>query len=100
MFSHRGVVYAYQSGFDLAFADSNNWRPGLVTHVLAIEASLATGALRYHFMAGDQRYKRQLSTHVAHMDWASLQRPRWKFAVERLLRTARERLRPTPPSAE
>lgn len=99
-FRHRGEVYAYQSGFDLAFLDTTAWRPGVACHAHAIEMNFADGAATYRFMAGDQRYKRQLATATGRMAWVTWQRPRWRFAVERMLRAARARLRSRRPSVE
>lgn len=99
-FAHGTRVYAYQSGFDLAFASTAHWRPGVACHALAIEAALAGGASEYRFMAGAQRYKRQMANAQASMAWVAWQRPRWRFGVERALRAARERLRGPAPSDE
>lgn len=99
-FRHRGAVYNYQSGFDVAFLDTTAWRPGVVCHAHSIEMNFAQGAATYRFMAGEQRYKRQLTTAATTMAWVTWQRPRWRFAVERMLRGARARLRSRPPSAE
>lgn len=99
-FTHGNQVYAYQSGFDLGFADTTAWRPGIACHAHAIEASLAGGAAAYRFMAGDQRHKRQLATSSGRMVWATWQRPRWRFAIERALRRLRVRLRGARPSGE
>jgi CelD/BcsL family acetyltransferase involved in cellulose biosynthesis len=51
---------AYQSGFRRF--DDNRLRPGIVAHVLAMEAARARGVALYDHLAGDARYKRELST--------------------------------------
>lgn len=99
-FTHRGEVYTYQSGFDVAFLDTTAWRPGLVCHAHSIEMNFAQGAATYRFMGGEQRYKRQLSTATGTIAWVTWQRPRWRFALERMLRAARARLRSWRPSPE
>lgn len=53
-------VLFYQSGF--AQFEDNKIRPGLITHILCMEACLSRGFRTYNFLAGDQRYKRELST--------------------------------------
>lgn len=83
---HRGVVYQYQSGFDLDASRGSGWRPGLVSHVLAIELNRDAGLARYDFLAGDQRYKKDLGNAGGSMVWITLQRPRFKFAAERFVR--------------
>ena len=83
---HRGVVYQYQSGFDLDASRGSGWRPGLVSHVRAIELNRDAGLARYDFLAGDQRYKKELGNAGDSMVWITLQRPRIKFAVERFVR--------------
>lgn len=66
-----GHVHAYQGGFDYSDADGQR-KPGLTCHHLAIEASLAAGATRYDFLAGDDRYKRDLSDAETTLYWAAL----------------------------
>ncbi|WP_022929775.1 GNAT family N-acetyltransferase [Patulibacter americanus] len=51
---------AYQSGFRRF--DDNRLRPGIVAHVLAMEAARTRGVALYDHLAGDARYKRELST--------------------------------------
>jgi CelD/BcsL family acetyltransferase involved in cellulose biosynthesis len=59
-FSYRGVVMNYTSGFD--YGDDRRLKPGLVSHLLAIEHANAAGASSYKFLAGGGRYKESLST--------------------------------------
>ena len=59
-FAYRGVVMNYTSGFD--YAEDQRLKPGLVSHLMAIEAADAAGAQSYKFLAGGGRYKDSLST--------------------------------------
>lgn len=69
-FVHRGHAYAYQSGF--AYRDDNRFRPGLVSHVLAIVRAREQGLRGYHFMAGEGRYKSSLANADEHLLWMTL----------------------------
>lgn len=83
---HGGHVLQYQSGFDYEFSDSTSWRPGVICHALAIEHYLSLGMETYDFLAGDQRYKKELSTASEELTWTTMQRPRLRFRLEWLLR--------------
>lgn len=83
-FVDRGRVLQYQGGFE-QFPD-NKLRPGLVTHVLCMEESARRGFSEYDFMAGEQRYKRELSTGERKLVWATARRRRLRPL---LLRAAR-----------
>ena len=83
-FVHDGRVLQYQSGF-ASFANEK-LKPGFVAHAAAIEHAAANGRAIYDFLAGDQRYKKQLSTGSTTMLWARVQRPRLRFLVENQLR--------------
>ena len=50
-FVHRGRVYAYQSGF--RFSQDNRLKPGLVSHLEAIQLNRRLGHEAYDFLAGD-----------------------------------------------
>lgn len=95
---HGGHVLQYQSGFDYEYSESTSWRPGMVCHTLAISHYLSMGMETYDFLAGDQRYKRELSTAVGELTWTTLQRPRLRFHLERCLRMTSGVLRPASPS--
>jgi CelD/BcsL family acetyltransferase involved in cellulose biosynthesis len=94
-FRHRGIVYAYQSGFR-TFPGQPDARPGLVGHALAIEEARQAGLARYDFLAGDARYKRSLATGEAQLAWAELVRPglagRLQVGASRMLAGLRGRL--------
>ncbi|WP_296900154.1 GNAT family N-acetyltransferase [Thiohalocapsa sp.] len=86
-----GRVMSYQSGFH--YADDNKRKPGLVSHSLAIEHSLAQGHRLYDFLMGDSQYKRSLASHVGQMRWVEVRRPLLRFWIEDRLRAAKARLR-------
>jgi len=86
----RGSVDSYQSGF-LYTADAR-LKPGLVSHAMCIERHLAAGARRYDFLAGDARYKRSLGKPGPQLAHVVLQRPRFKFALERGLLRVKQAL--------
>ena len=85
-FRYRGQALAYQSGFDYRVADTHQ-KPGLTCHHAAIRKSLADGLDRYDFLAGDDRYKRSLSTGTDLMHWLEIGVP---WAPHRLLRGLRK----------
>ncbi|MDP6351213.1 MAG: GNAT family N-acetyltransferase [Alphaproteobacteria bacterium] len=83
-FIHRGWVGYYTSGF--VYEDDARLKPGLVCHALAARRHLDAGALRYDFMAGGGRYRRNLGTPGPDMIDLVLTRPRLKFRIEDALR--------------
>ena len=89
-FVWRGRVYAYQSGF--AYEADAKIKPGLVSHVLAVEHNLAEGAAVYDFMAGESQHKKSLGTMNDEMSWLVAQRPLLKYRAEHALRSVKQRL--------
>jgi CelD/BcsL family acetyltransferase involved in cellulose biosynthesis len=87
LFADRGSALFYQSG--LADFDDNRLRPGVVTHVLCLQACMERGLDEYDFLAGDQRYKRELATDIREIHWASLERPGVRRAAYGALRRVR-----------
>ena len=83
-FVWNGTVSFYQSG--VAYERDNKLKPGLVCHVEAIKHNANRGESVYDFLAGDARYKRNLSTDASQMMWLSVQRPRIRFLLEDGLR--------------
>ena len=86
---HRGRVYAYQSGF--RYSQDNRLKPGLVSHLEAIELNRRLGHEAYDFLAGDARYKRSLSNKSNELLWLVLQRRRMDFWLENRLRDLKAR---------
>ena len=92
-FVDSGRILFYQSGF--RYEEDNRFRPGLATHVTAIEECIDRGYLEYHFLAGDDltpRYKQSLSTDVEMLAWARFIRPSPKNAVLGWLRSLKQNL--------
>ncbi|MFC0242577.1 GNAT family N-acetyltransferase [Rhodopseudomonas telluris] len=58
-FVHDGEVLHYQSGF--LYEEDAKLKPGLLSHVLAIEDSFARGERGYDFMAGSAAHKTRLA---------------------------------------
>ena len=88
-FVYRGQVYAYLTG--ILYEDDAKLKPGLVNHVLAIEAHLAEGAAIYDFMAGDNRYKANLGAPGPEMYYFVAQRATFSLRLENALRGAKRR---------
>ncbi|HTI80364.1 MAG TPA: GNAT family N-acetyltransferase [Acetobacteraceae bacterium] len=88
-FEWRGVVSAYQSGFDYPGARRHQ-KPGLTCHRAAIEDAAARGLARYDFLAGADRYKRSLATSEAMLHWAELGEQGVDRRVVRWLRGERQ----------
>lgn len=89
-FVYRGQVYAYLTG--TLYEEDAKLKPGLVNHVLAIEAHLAEGAAIYDFMAGENRYKSNLGEPGPDMFYFVAQRPTLALRLENALRWGKRRL--------
>jgi CelD/BcsL family acetyltransferase involved in cellulose biosynthesis len=90
-----GRVFFYQSG--LNYRSESKYRPGLATHVCAIERCLELGFSEYHFLAGEvtpPRYKKSLATHDRALVWVRLRRPGLKTRFIDQLRTVKRKLQP------
>ncbi len=90
-FCFRGRVAAYQSGLDYANAPSHA-KPGMTSHLLAIERYLADGMQEYDFLAGADRYKTSLATASRALHWVTLA-PRWSVPAAAARITQRIRAR-------
>ena len=88
-FIYRSQVYAYLTG--IRYEDDSKLKPGLVNHVLCIEAHLAEGAAIYDFMAGDNRYKANLGAPGPDMFYFVAQRPTFPLLLENKLRSLKNR---------
>lgn len=91
-FCHRGTVANYQCAF-APFPEDNKLKPGHVSHALAVEHYSANGHQIYHFLGGDQQYKKSLSTDTDQVIWTRLQKPGARLSLESLMKTAKARLR-------
>ena len=93
---HAGCEFGYLTGLDYEVLPGRN-QPGFVVNACVIEAALHRGLRTYRFMAGDQDYKKALSTHRRQVRDVVVFRRRLRGAIEsrfrRLLRRqALERL--------
>ena len=67
-FADKERFYLYQCGFDYDMVERNSM-PGLVCHVLAMQALADRGLKMYDFMAGCSGYKSALSNVEERMTW-------------------------------
>jgi CelD/BcsL family acetyltransferase involved in cellulose biosynthesis len=93
-FVESGQMLAYQSGFHFALTERNH-HPGLVTHALAVQQALEAGLDGYDFLAGQARYKQQLSHQTYTTATFTLHRPSLGLRLEQAWRRIRARF--TPP---
>lgn len=89
-FVEGGQVLAYQSGFHFGLTERNH-HPGLVAHALAAQRALEAGLDGYDFLAGEARYKRQLSHQTYAVATFTLHRPSLGLRLEQAWRHARAR---------
>ena len=83
-FVWNGTVSFYQSGFQME--SDNRLKPGFLCHTEAVRYNAACGHAIYDFMASFDEYKVRMATHQRDLVWARVQKPRLKFAVERVAR--------------
>jgi CelD/BcsL family acetyltransferase involved in cellulose biosynthesis len=89
---HRGRAYFYQSG--LAYTDNKRLRPGFLALVKTIDHCLRNTDLeQFHFMPGDDHYKRPLATGRQELESLIVQRPTLKNRAVKGLRGVSRRLR-------
>ncbi|BCG96165.1 hypothetical protein MesoLj131a_50290 [Mesorhizobium sp. 131-2-1] len=86
-FVHDGRVYNYQSGF--LYERDGRLKPGLVSHVLAIEDSIARGECGYDFLAGFSGHKSHLANAEHPMKWIAIGRDGPERRIEAKLRGAK-----------
>jgi hypothetical protein len=79
-FADRERFYLYQCGFDYDMVERNSM-PGLVCHVLAMQALAAKGLKMYDFMAGSSRYKSALSNIEESMTWTHFRSNSIRFCL-------------------
>jgi CelD/BcsL family acetyltransferase involved in cellulose biosynthesis len=90
-FIHQHNVYFYQCGFD--YSSDNKFRPGLVSHYLAIEHYAKQYFSRYDFLTGESRYKASLSTNQEQVYSVKVQRKKIRFYFEHNLRRLKSKIR-------
>lgn len=76
----NGHVNFYQCGFNYQLGAK--LKPGLIAHYKAIEYNMVNGNSVYNFLAGNDRYKRSLSTDKQTLLWVSIQKNRLRFRLE------------------
>ncbi|OZG73438.1 hypothetical protein BTA51_10485 [Hahella sp. CCB-MM4] len=91
-FVYRGRVYFYLSGINYEPSD-NQYKPGLLAHVLAISWYSARNMAVYDFMAGDARYKRSLSDSEYDMALLSIKKKTIKTSAYKLLKKVRTQVK-------
>lgn len=89
-FVHQGLVLNYQSGF--LYENDSRLKPGLVSHVLAIEDSIARGEIGYDFLAGGAGHKSRLANREHAMKWIAIGRDSSERRIEAKLRAAKRML--------
>lgn len=92
-FVEQEVIYHYQWG--LPQFDSNSLSPGFVTGFLVMEEAKRRGFRELNWLAGDSRYKRDLSNATRTLIWAEVTLSPWHTAVRALI-SAYEKLPDTP----
>ena len=90
-FVHDGRVLNYQSGF--LYESDGRLKPGLVSHVLAIQDSIARGERGYDFLAGGGGHKSRLANREHAMKWIAIGRDSPERRIEAKLRDAKRMLR-------
>ena len=78
-FVHNKKIYFEQSGF--RYPEDSRMKPGIISHVEAIEYNIGLGNKVYDFLAGDTQYKKSLSTGGNRMQWIILQKPTLKLRI-------------------
>jgi CelD/BcsL family acetyltransferase involved in cellulose biosynthesis len=86
-FVHDGRVYNYQSGF--RYERDGRLKPGLISHVLAIEDSIGRGECGYDFLAGFSGHKSHLANAEHPMKWIAIGRDSPERRIEAKLRGAK-----------
>jgi CelD/BcsL family acetyltransferase involved in cellulose biosynthesis len=90
-FVHDGRVLNYQSGF--LYESDGRLKPGLVSHVLAIQDSIARGERSYDFLAGGGGHKSRLANREHAMKWIAIARDSPERRIEAKLRDTKRMLR-------
>jgi CelD/BcsL family acetyltransferase involved in cellulose biosynthesis len=83
----RGVIYHYQWGLS-AFTD-NKLAPGFITGYLVIDEARKRGFTELNWLAGESRYKKDLSNSVRSLIWAEFPLSPWMHTVTGLISAKR-----------
>lgn len=90
-FVYEGRVLLYQSGFNYQAGTANAYRPGVVSHYYAIVYNASQNMLKYDFLAGDDAYKRGLSTGSEKMYWLRLVKSPYRLFLMNFSRFLKEK---------
>lgn len=93
-FVYKKEILFYQSGFN--YQDNNNYRPGLISHYLAILHNAQNGMKTYDFLAGDSTYKRTLATDSIPMYWIKLYKSKWRYILENTVLKIKTKVKSNP----
>lgn len=84
-----GVVSSYQSGF--VYGKGSKFKPGMVSHSMAIAYNIEQGMRTYDYLMGDSQYKSSMSTQTGEMQWLCFQRNKLLFQLESMIRRLRSK---------
>jgi CelD/BcsL family acetyltransferase involved in cellulose biosynthesis len=85
---YKETVYFYLSGIE--YKNDNRYKPGLLSHSLAISYYADKGFKKYDFMGGEGRYKNSLSNKKSAMIISNFRRKKLPFLTSHLLREAKK----------
>jgi CelD/BcsL family acetyltransferase involved in cellulose biosynthesis len=89
-FVHDGRVLNYQGGF--LYEHDSRLKPGLVSHVLSVEDSIAREECGYDFLAGSAGHKPHLANAEHALKWISIGKDSTERRIEAKLRRAKRML--------
>ncbi|MGX9574039.1 GNAT family N-acetyltransferase [Mesorhizobium sp. f-mel] len=89
-FVHDGCVLNYQSGF--LYERDGRLKPGLISHILAIEDSIGRGECGYDFLAGYSGHKSHLANAEHPLKWIAIGRDNPERRIEAKVRGAKRLL--------
>jgi CelD/BcsL family acetyltransferase involved in cellulose biosynthesis len=81
---YKETIYFYLSGIE--YSNDNRYKPGLLSHSLAIAYYASLGLKKYDFMGGEGRYKNSLSNKKSSMIISNFRRKTLPFLTSHYLR--------------
>lgn len=84
-------AFNIQSGFN--YLDTNKFKPGFLSHWLAIEHYWNNGFELYDLLAGGEGYKKSLSNSEKELVWFKIKQPKLVFSIERNLKNIKHHLK-------
>ena len=82
---YKNKIYNVQSGFN--YLEDNKFKPGFISHWLAIEYCWQKGIEVYDFLAGGEEYKKSFANNEIELIWLKFKRPKLSFTIEKILKT-------------